>query len=215
MNCTYFKQYIKYNCKTNDNLYQKLFLVFNRIKHFKTNKKKNKCKYKFNLLNTCYTYSYSYLARYIYKNIYKLDYVKDGYIATNNNINTIVLNYNKIFMKRKQKKEMKYDVAIGSGSSRFWVGIGHNTNTSYKNACDNALSQSKRYIYNLQFKSNDYKIFKYKNYKFTLLDKVANKRNFTIYNNLVELSGVKKLKLISYIKAPTKTILRAILHYFN
>ncbi|GIX66446.1 hypothetical protein BcabD6B2_58830 (apicoplast) [Babesia caballi] len=86
---------------------------------------------------------------------------------------------------------MKYDIIIGSGSNRSWIGVGSNKNSVYKNACNQASNKSKQYIYNLNFKPNDYKVFKYKNYRFSLLDKSPNRRNLSIYNNITFLSGVK------------------------
>nr|APQ42885.1 ribosomal protein S5 [Babesia sp. Xinjiang] len=178
-------------------------------------KKKYKSKYKFNLLNPSYSYKYSYIASYIYSNLYKVNYLKQFIINRNNNLNTIVLYYNKIFVKKKQKRSIKYDVIIGSGNNTNWVGIGSSKTSMYKTACNKSSDKSKKHIYNLNFMSNDYKMFKYKNYKFSLLNKSPNKKNLNIYNNITFLSGSKKLKLISYTKAPKKTVLKAVLHYFN
>ncbi|GFE55959.1 ABC-type polar amino acid transport system, ATPase component (apicoplast) [Babesia ovis] len=209
------KYYEHFNLLTYYKIYKNFFLKPIYIKKVKNNQKKTYCKYNFNLLNISYAYSYHYLAKYIYRNVHQIVYMKDSFIKNNNNVNTIVLYYNKLFVKSKQKKEMKYDVIIGSGSSRHWVGVGSSKNSMYKKACEAASNQSKKYIYNLKLAPDDYKTFKYKNYKFSILDKSPNKVNFNIYNDITTLSGIKKLKLISYTKAKPKTILRAILHYFN
>ncbi|EDO05086.1 hypothetical protein BBOV_VI_pgp10 (apicoplast) [Babesia bovis T2Bo] len=207
-------EYIKFNCICKYKLYKKFFNN-HCIRNFKISKKKYKCKYSFNLLNSCYSYSYAYLARYVYRNLYKIKYVNENYIKVNNNINSVILYFNKIFIKKKQKKSMKYDIIMGSGSSKSWVGVGYDKNSIYKNACSSASLQSKKYIYNLKLNPNDYKVFKYKNYKFSILDKSPNKRNFDVYNSLTTLSGIKKLKLVSYTKTSTKTLLKSILYYFN
>nr|QAX27064.1 ribosomal protein S5 [Babesia motasi] len=175
--------------------------------------KKCAFKYKLNLLNCFYSYTYAYLSRFVYEYLYTTQYMKHNFITKNNNCNTLVLYYNKIFIKKKQKKSMKYDLIIGSGSNTSWVGVGSSKNAIYRNACDQASIKSTQYIYNLNFKPNDYKVFKYKNYKFSLLDKSTNKYNLNIYNNIALLSGVKKYKLISHTNSKTKILLGALLHY--
>nr|QAX27124.1 ribosomal protein S5 [Babesia motasi] len=175
--------------------------------------KKCKFKYKLNLLNCFYSYTYSYLSRFVYEYLYTTQYMKHNFITKNNNFTTLVLYYNKIFIKKKQKKSMKYDLIIGSGSNTSWVGVGSSKNSIYRNACDQASIKSTQYIYNLNFKTNDYKVFKYKNYKFSMLNKSTNKYNLSIYNNIALLAGVKKYKLISHTSSKTKILLGAILHY--
>lgn len=200
-NTFYYKIYKKY--------------IYNKIKSYIKISKKYKFKYKLNLLNYFYSYTFSYINKYISKYIYKIKYINNYRILKNNKLNTIILYYKKTFIKKKQKKNMKYNIIIGSGSYKAWIGIGIDKNISYRKTCLKASINSKKCIYNLNFIPNDYKIFKYKNYKFSILNKSANKYNLSIYNNIIFLTGLKKLKLISYTNTTSKNILRALLHYFN
>nr|QKG04101.1 ribosomal protein S5 [Babesia gibsoni] len=189
--------------------------IYKHIRKFNTPKKKYKNKYKLNLLNKFYSYTSTYISKYIYRELYKLKYLKSFIIFKNNQLYTIILDYKKIFIKKKQKKNIKYNIIIGSGKYKSWIGIGISKNTSYKKAYITAVIKSKKNIYNLNFKSNDYKIFKYKNYKFSLINKTPNIHNLNIYNNIIFLTGLKKLKLISYTNSSTKNILNSLLYNFN
>ncbi|GIX66445.1 hypothetical protein BcabD6B2_58820 (apicoplast) [Babesia caballi] len=86
--------------------YKKLFKIDKKYKLKIKKNKKNQFKYKLNLLNSFYSYNYSYISKYIYYNVYKSKYMKQIFIDKNNTFNTVILYYNKIFIKKKNRKKV-------------------------------------------------------------------------------------------------------------
>nr|AXX76204.1 ribosomal protein S5 [Babesia duncani] len=186
----------------NNNINYKITYFFNNKYNIYKN---NQIEYKFNLFN--YSYNTFLLDNCFIKKLkkIKISYFKVHTLILINKINSLTLESGRV---------SNYKIITGIGIKQGWIGIGENKSRIKVDAYSRSLYNSYKCIYNLNFICDDYKKFKYKNCKFSILNKIENKNNLKIYNNIMELINIKKPKFISYSSKNPVNILKSILYYF-
>lgn len=126
----------------------------------------------------------------------------------------LILALQRTTLTLKTNRITNFKITTGIGTGQKWVGIGEGTSTLFKKSYTKALTNAQKHIYNLQFTCDDYKCLKYKGNKFKALKRPTNLYNLKTYTNITNLSGDKKIKLITYSRGPARSTIKALLHFF-
>lgn len=158
------------------------------------------------------SYFYKLFLHGILKKLFKTKKLKSK-LKYKRKLQKTILHINRTSLTLKSNRVYRYKIITGIGLKNNWIGIGEGKNKLFKNSYTQAMNASKKSIYNLNFNCNDYKNFKYKGCKFKILNMEANRNNIKIYDNIFNLHGGKKKKLISYSSKTPINVLRSLLSF--